>query len=68
THDTLFWKYRGKVALRSGKWKAVQTGPEKPFELYDLDSDIGEQHNIADQHPEIVTRMKQNIADSQTAN
>jgi arylsulfatase A-like enzyme len=66
THDTLFWKYRRKVALRSGKWKAVQTGPQKPLELYDLDSDIGEQNNIADQHPEIVARMKQNIADSQS--
>ncbi|WP_339731829.1 arylsulfatase [uncultured Gimesia sp.] len=66
-HETLFWKYRGKVALRSGKWKAVQTGPQKPIELYNLNADIGEQHNIADQRPEIVARMKQKIADSQSA-
>ncbi|QDV50352.1 arylsulfatase [Gimesia fumaroli] len=66
-HETLFWKYRGKVALRSGKWKAVQTGPQKPFELYNLDTDIGEQNNIANQHPEIVAQMKQKIADSQSA-
>ncbi|QDT42245.1 Arylsulfatase [Gimesia alba] len=67
-HDTLFWKYRGKVALRSGKWKAVQTGLKKPFELYNLDTDIGEQNNIAEQHPEIVAQMKQKIVESQSAN
>lgn len=67
-HETLFWKYRGKAALRSGKWKAVQTGVQKPLELYNLDTDIGEQHNIADQRPDIVARMKQKIADSQSSN
>lgn len=66
-HDSLFWKYRGKVALRSGKWKTVQTGKEKPLELYDLNTDIGEQHNIADQHPEVSARMKQIIVDSQSS-
>lgn len=66
-HDSLFWKYRGKVALRSGKWKTVQTGKEKPLELYDLNTDIGEQHNIADQHPEVTARMKQIIVDSQSS-
>jgi len=67
-HETLFWKYRGKAALRSGKWKAVQTGTQKPLELYNLDTDIGEQHNIADQRPDIVSRMKQKMADSQSSN
>ena len=67
THDSLFWKYRGKVALRTGKWKAVQTGSQKPFELYNLDTDIGEQNNLAEQRPEIVVQMKQKIADSQSA-
>lgn len=65
THESLFWKYRGKVALRTGKWKAVQTGPQKPFELYNLDADIGEQHNLANQHPDIAKRMQQKIKESQ---
>tara|TARA_R110002111_G_scaffold261984_1_gene336596 strand:+ start:62771 stop:64138 length:1368 start_codon:yes stop_codon:yes gene_type:complete len=67
THETLFWKYREKLALRAGKWKAVQTSAKKSLELYNLDSDIGEHHNLADQHPEIVASMKQKMADSQTA-
>ena len=66
-HETMFWKYRGKVALRAGKWKAVQTGPGKPLELYNLDTDIGETHNLAKEHPEIVARMQQQIASSQSA-
>jgi arylsulfatase len=29
------------------------------IELYDLEKDIREQNNIADQHPEIVTRVEE---------
>lgn len=62
-------------AVRSGPWKlaiarqsenlgkAAETGPEanKPFTptLYNLDSDIGERHNVAAQHPEIVKRLRE---------
>lgn len=28
------------------------------LELYDLENDIGETHNVAEQHPEIVTRLR----------
>ncbi|QDT89575.1 arylsulfatase [Gimesia algae] len=67
THETLFWKYRGKEALRAGQWKAVRVKSEKPLELYDLEADIGEDHNVAEQHPQIVTHMQQQIKESQTA-
>ncbi|HBL43146.1 arylsulfatase [Gimesia sp.] len=67
THETLFWKYRGKEALRAGKWKAVRSSPQKPLELYDLETDIGEQHNLADQHPKITARMQQQIKASQNS-
>ncbi len=65
THDSLFWKYRGKIAVRAGKWKAVQPGKGRPVELYNLNSDLGEQKDIAKQHPEMVARMKQVMLDSQ---
>lgn len=66
-HDSLFWKYRGKIAVRFGKWKAVQPGKQKPVELYNLNTDIGEQNNIANQHPKIVSQIKQMMLDNQTS-
>lgn len=31
--------------------------------LYDLENDVGEQHNVADQHPDVVTQLQQ-LADA----
>lgn len=57
-HEYLFWKYGQKTAVRKGRWKAVQLGPEKPIELYDLAEDIGENRDVAVQHPEMVAQVK----------
>jgi arylsulfatase A-like enzyme len=42
-------------AIRKGNWKLVKiaTLPGKT-ELFDLSQDPGEQHNVADQHPDLV--------------
>jgi len=63
-HDHLYWEFHergGKQALRQGNWKAVKVGlmknPDAAVELYDLAQDPGEQHDIADSHPEIVRRL-----------
>jgi arylsulfatase A-like enzyme len=44
-------------AVRMGKFKAVRPKSGTPFELYDLSKDIGEQNNIAAEHPQIVARI-----------
>jgi arylsulfatase A-like enzyme len=44
-------------AVRMGKWKVVRRGGDAPFELYDLSRDIGEQNDIAAEHPHIVARI-----------
>jgi len=66
-HDALFWECRWfpkpDCAARSGTWKIVQreTGPDGPdpakWQLFDLSKDIGEQNNLADQHPERISEM-----------
>ncbi|MEQ8785692.1 MAG: arylsulfatase [Pirellulaceae bacterium] len=65
-HDYLFWKYGDdKTAVRQGRWKAVRPAAQKPLELYDLETDLGEEDNLAAQHPEIVKRLEKLIAEAQ---
>ena len=51
------------LAIRAGRWKlipgtAAAAKNAQPSQLYDLDTDIGETTNLADQHPEIAERLK----------
>ncbi|WP_236622335.1 sulfatase-like hydrolase/transferase [Novipirellula maiorica] len=63
---TLYWEFGkqagdpnsgiiGEVfqAARRGKWKAVRYGLDQPTQLFDLDSDPGEEVDLSQQHPEI---------------
>ncbi|MDA7936420.1 sulfatase-like hydrolase/transferase, partial [bacterium] len=53
----LFWN--GK-AMRDGQWKLVmQNGKEL---LFDLESDLGEQQDVAEQHPAVVAAMSRKLA------
>ena len=74
-HKFLYWGFPakgGRIAIRSGNWKAVRYDVKKknprPIELYDLSNDIGETINLANEHPEIVSEldrlMKQSHRDS----
>jgi arylsulfatase A-like enzyme len=60
-HDFLYWESheRGsQQAVRMGDWKAVRLGPGQPLELYDLQLDLGETTNVANQHPEVVAKIE----------
>lgn len=64
-HEFLYWEFHergGRVALRKGDWKAVRyqvlRENNKPLELYNLKQDLGEQANVANQHPAIVEEME----------
>ena len=61
-HEYLFWRYGSKVAVRSGNWKAVRLKPNASLELYDLSTDIGEAHDVSQEHPDIVQRMTAYLA------
>lgn len=41
-------------AVRWGRWKAVREAPDRPLELFDLSSDIGEERDVSAEHEEIV--------------
>ncbi|HMA62999.1 MAG TPA: sulfatase-like hydrolase/transferase, partial [bacterium] len=63
-HKYLYWEfpaYGGQQAVRMGKWKAIRKNIKKgnmKIELYNLEKDLQEQNNVADQHPEIVSEVK----------
>lgn len=48
-----------KQAVLQGEWKAVKNAPDYPVELYNLTSDIGEQNNVAAEHPDLVNKLEQ---------
>ncbi len=54
--------FYGKDGVRSGKWKAIQNKKAGTFELYDLSRDISESHDLASDHPEILSRLRQLLA------
>jgi len=61
-HETLFWRYGPRTALRSGNWKVVRNGgrgnEDAPFELYDLAGDISEENDLSAERPEILRRLE----------
>lgn len=62
-HEFLMWEFTevdGEKAVRMGKWKGFVNNIKKGnrhLELYDLEVDPREQHDVSEQHPEIVERM-----------
>jgi arylsulfatase A-like enzyme len=61
-HEYLYWEfyeYGSAQAVRIGPWKGVKkpmfTGP---IELYNLEEDLGEELNVADEYPEILEKIE----------
>lgn len=65
-HEYLYWEfaaYGGQQAVRMGNWKATRQNmirdKNMEIELYDLATDIGEKHNVAAEHPDVIKKMEQ---------
>lgn len=63
-HPYLYWEFHeqgGRQALRQGKWKLIRQGIHSDqgmwHELYDLETDIHEDHNLADLEPGKVREL-----------
>lgn len=62
-HDAYYFYHANSTRLdgvRIGKWKLLKL---KKQALYDLENDIGETTNVADQYPEIVAKLTAQMAD-----
>lgn len=66
-HEFLYWEVHGYgngiQAVRWKNWKAVKKGVHKnkdaSIELYDLSTDEAERNDVAAQHPEVITKIKE---------
>jgi arylsulfatase A-like enzyme len=53
----LFWEHEGNKAVRDGKWKLVLRH-RQPWQLFDMEADRTEQHDLIGQHPEVAARLE----------
>jgi arylsulfatase A len=65
-HEYLYWEYQGRQAVRMGRWKAVRHHIDGDIELYDLETDIGEQQNVAHDHSTVITRISEIMRSART--
>ncbi|PWK21818.1 arylsulfatase [Maribacter polysiphoniae] len=73
SHDYLYWEFLeqgGKQAVRFGDWKGIRldmnNNAKASIELYNLASDIGEEHNVAEENSEIVKKIDSIISKEHT--
>jgi arylsulfatase A-like enzyme len=73
-HDYLYWEFHergGRQAIRQGKWKAirynVKKDPESVLQLYNLDEDPGEEHDLAAKFPDKELEFRQIMSGARTS-
>jgi arylsulfatase len=60
--DAIYFEHHLNCAVRDGKWKLVCKGDTRsaslhPWELYDMETDRTETHNLAAEYPEKVAEL-----------
>ncbi|MBM3748284.1 MAG: arylsulfatase [Acidobacteria bacterium] len=68
-HEYLYWEFHERgfhQAVRLGDWKGVRLGLNRPLELYNLRTDIGEKDNVAAQNPAVVHRIEEILRTART--
>ncbi len=69
SHEFFYWEFheRGfQQAVRMGRWKAVRLKAGSPLELYDLESDPGEERNVAAANRNVVARIEAYLETART--
>jgi arylsulfatase A-like enzyme len=69
--ENIYWHFPGYPhfiyrtgpvsAIRSGPWKLLKLYETSHVELYNLDEDIGEQYDLAQQRPEVRDRLRDQL-------
>jgi arylsulfatase A-like enzyme len=61
-HDALYWRFGPQKAIRKGDWTLVDwrdfaKKTSSGWQLFDLSKDIGQQHDVAAAHPDLVADL-----------
>lgn len=71
-HRYLYWEFYeqgSRQAVRAGDWKAIrQPMLHGRTELYNLAEDLGEEHDVAAAHPEVVAKLESFMAEAHVPN
>jgi arylsulfatase A-like enzyme len=72
-HKYMYWEFHergGRQAVRKENWKLVRYNVLEPkitaTELYNLSTDLGEENNVAEEHPEIVEELSEIMKNART--
>jgi arylsulfatase A-like enzyme len=68
-HEFFYWEFHekgSKQAVRTGDWKAVRLAVNKPLELYNLKSDVGETNNVAAAHLDVIAKIESYLKTART--
>ena len=49
------------LAIRDGRWKLLMNADGTDVQLYNLQADVAEQTDVADEHPSVVKRLSQQL-------
>lgn len=72
-HQTLYWHYPHNwgpegpginymSAIREGRWKLIYSYDSATAQLYNLDTDLGEQQDLSARYPKRVARLKRKLS------
>jgi len=67
-HEFLYWEFfeRGfQQAVRYDKWKAIRL-KQQPLVLYDVTKDLGEEHDVAAEHPDVIAKIETYLKTART--
>jgi arylsulfatase A-like enzyme len=70
-HPYLYWEFHelgGRQAIRQGNWKLIRYNVSKgeKYQLYNLETDLAETNDLADQNKELVLELAKILESSRT--